>query len=119
MKRTAERPWWQQPWGLPPWLERWQARRHWYDGLQPSRAAGRFIVGALLAAAVAVIAGYTGEAAGADHPVFFIAVGAVWAVAAVVFVVAVGVTSRRSGRSAWRVIYDSLRAVLRLIFEVG
>jgi hypothetical protein len=72
---------------------------------------------ALLIGAFAVLAGYVAEWRGWDG--FLIGLGVGWAVAAVTFVVAVAVASRRSGRPMWRVAWDGIRALFRFIAEVG
>jgi hypothetical protein len=72
---------------------------------------------ALFAGGLAVLAGYVAEANGWDG--FLIGLAVAWAVAAVTFTTAVAVTSRRSGRTFWRVAWDGLRGLLRFVIEAG
>lgn len=113
----VERPWWRSWYGVPRWYERWAGRRRWYDGIQWSPRLATMAVTAFLVGGLAVLSGYVAEWLGWSGVVVALAVG--WLVAAVAFVVAVAVASRRSGRPFWRVAWDAFRGLVRFTIESG
>lgn len=112
-----ERPWWRSWYGVPKWYERWLNRRRWDDDLLWSPRLGSVALAALIVGGMAVLAGYITDWRGWDG--FLIGLAVAWVFAAVMFVVAVVVTSRRTGRPIWRVAWDGVRALFRFMIETG
>ncbi len=113
----AERPWWRSWWGVPGWYKRWTTRRRWDDGIRSTPRLAAVALAALVIGGFAVLAGYFAEWRGWHGVLVGLLVA--WAVAALAFTVAVGVSSRRSGRPFWRVAWDTVRGLLRFIVETG